>query len=113
MAKTVKNLPATWKTSVRSLGQEDPLEKEMATHCGILAWRISWTEDPGRLQSTGVAKESNTTEQLMPTIKWFLRNKLFNPSLLPSEPTEPMVVLLVTVSPVPSTRAGPLYTFGS
>ena len=43
----------------------------------------------------------------MPTIKWFLRNKLFNPSLLPSEPTETMVVLVVTMSPVPSTRAGP------
>ena len=40
-----------WETWVRSLGQEDPLEKEMATHCSILAWRIPWTEEPGGLQS--------------------------------------------------------------
>ena len=49
MAQMVKHLPAMQETSVRSLGQEDPLEKEMATHCSILAWRIPWTEEPGRL----------------------------------------------------------------
>ena len=49
----VRNLPAMWETCVQSLGQEDPLEKEMATHSSILAWRIPWTEEPGRLQSTG------------------------------------------------------------
>ena len=49
----VKNLPAMQETWVRSLGQEDPLEKEMATHSSILAWRIPWTEEPGGLQSTG------------------------------------------------------------
>ena len=48
---------------VRSLGQEDPLEKEIATHSSILAWEIPWTEEPGGLQSTG-RKESDTTEQL-------------------------------------------------
>ena len=53
MAQTVKNLPAAWETWVRSLGQEDPLGKGMATHCSILAWRISWTEELGRLQSVG------------------------------------------------------------
>ena len=47
----VKSLPAVQETCVQSLGQEDPLEKEMATHSGILAWRISWMEEPGRLQS--------------------------------------------------------------
>ena len=47
----VKNLPAMQETWVQSLGQEDPLEKEMATHPSILAWRIPWTEEPGRLQS--------------------------------------------------------------
>ena len=47
----VKNLPAMWETWVRSLGQEDPLEKGMATHSGILAWKIPWTEKPGELQS--------------------------------------------------------------
>ena len=49
----VKNLPAMQETWVRSLGQEDPLGKEMATHSSILAWRILWAEEPGRLQSTG------------------------------------------------------------
>ena len=47
----VKNLTAMWETWVRSLGQEDPLEKGMATHSSILAWRIPWTEDPGGLKS--------------------------------------------------------------
>ena len=42
-----------WETQVRSLGQEDPLEKEMVTHPSILAWKIPWTEEPGRLQSMG------------------------------------------------------------
>ena len=53
MAQTVKNLPAVQETSVRFLGQEDPLEEGMATHSNILAWRIPWTEEPGRLQSIG------------------------------------------------------------
>ena len=53
MVQTVKNLPAMWETWVRFLDQENPLEKGMATHTGILAWEISWTEEPGGLQSTG------------------------------------------------------------
>ena len=48
-----KESPAMWETQVRSLGQEDPLEKEMATHSSILAWKIPWTEEPGGLQSVG------------------------------------------------------------
>ena len=52
VAQTVKRLPPVQETRVQSLGQEDPLEKEMATHSSILAWRISWTMEPGRLQST-------------------------------------------------------------
>ena len=51
MAQIVKNLPAMRETQVQSLGWEDPLEKEMATHSNILAWRIPWTEQPGGLQS--------------------------------------------------------------
>ena len=47
----VKNLPAVQETQVQSLGREDPLEKEMATHSSILTWRIPWTEEPGGLQS--------------------------------------------------------------
>ena len=53
MAQMVKNLPAMQETRVRSLGQEDPLEKGMAAHSSILSWRIPWTEEPGRLQSLG------------------------------------------------------------
>ena len=53
MAQMVKNLPAMQKTQLRSLGQEDPLEKGMAIHCSILAWRIPWTEELGWLQSMG------------------------------------------------------------
>ena len=50
----VKRLPAMGETWVQSLGREDPLEKEMATHSNIVAWRIAQTEEPGRLQSTGL-----------------------------------------------------------
>ena len=53
MAQTVKRLPTMWETQVQSLGQEDPLENEMASHSSTLAWKIPWTEDPGRLQSMG------------------------------------------------------------
>ena len=52
MAQLVKRHPAMWETWVQSLGWEDPLEKEMATHSSTLAWRIPWTEEPGGLQST-------------------------------------------------------------
>ena len=59
VAQMIKNLLAMQKTWVRSLSQEDPLEKEMATHSSIVAWRIPWTEEPGGLQSMGVT-ESRT-----------------------------------------------------
>ena len=61
----VKNLPAKQETRVQSLGQEDPLEKGMATHSGILTWEIPWTEEPGRLQSIGLqgVVRSLATEQ--------------------------------------------------
>ena len=53
VAQTVKRLPAMQGTWIQSLGQEDPLEKEMATHFSTLAWKIPWMEEPGRLQSMG------------------------------------------------------------
>ena len=53
MVQRVKRLSAMQETWVQSLGQEDPLEKEMATHSRTIAWKIPWTEEPGRLQSTG------------------------------------------------------------
>ena len=61
VAQEVKNLPAMQEAWVQSLGWEDPLEEEMATHCSILAWRYPMEEEPGGLQSWG-HKESDTTE---------------------------------------------------
>ena len=54
MAQTVKRLPAVWETWVQFLGQEDPLEKEMATHSSTHAWKIPWMEKPGGLQPIGL-----------------------------------------------------------
>ena len=59
VAQRLKCLPAMRETWVRTLGQEDPLEKEMATHSSILAWRIPWTEEPGGLQSTRSQRVGN------------------------------------------------------
>ena len=56
VAQKVKHLPAMWETWAQSLGQEDPLEKEMATYSCTLAWKIPWTEKPGRLQSMGLQR---------------------------------------------------------
>ena len=64
VAQRLKRLPPMPETWVWSLGQEDPLEKEMATHSSILAWRIPWTEEPGRLQSMGSQRVRQETEQL-------------------------------------------------
>ena len=61
MAQRLKRQPAMWETWVRFLGREDPLEKEMATHSSIVAWRIPWTEELGGLLSTG-RRESDTNE---------------------------------------------------
>ena len=60
VAQMIKHLPTIWETWVRSLGQEDSLEKEMATHSSTLAWRIPWIEEPGRLQSMGSQKSDTT-----------------------------------------------------
>ena len=71
VARTVKHLPTMLETQVRPLGREDPLEKEMATHSSIPAWRIPWTEEPGGLQSMG-SKESDRTERLLFTLTTLL-----------------------------------------
>ena len=68
VAQMVKNLPATQETQVRSLGREDPLEKEMAAHSSTLAWKIPWMEEPGRLQSMGsqrVGPSSSSSRQAL------------------------------------------------
>ena len=72
MAQRLKHLPAMQETWVRSLGREGPLEKEMATHSSILAWRIPWTEELGGLQSTG-SQRVDTTEQFH-FLSFFPRN---------------------------------------
>ena len=64
MGQRLKLLPAMWETWVQSLGWEDPLEKEVATHSSILAWRIPWMEEPGGLYSPRGRKESDMTELL-------------------------------------------------
>ena len=64
VAQMVKNLPAMWKTQVQSLGQEDPLEKEMAPHSDILAWEIPWTEEPAGLPSMGLQKSQTWKENI-------------------------------------------------
>ena len=71
VVQRLKLLPAMWETWVPSLGWEDPLEKDMATHSSILAWRIPWREELGGLQSTG-CKESDATEQLHFTLVVYL-----------------------------------------
>ena len=63
VAQMVKNPPAMQETQFPLLGQEDPLEKGVATHSSVLVWRIPWTEEPGGLQSMGL-QESDTTERL-------------------------------------------------
>ena len=60
VAQLVKNLPAVQETQVQSLGQKDPLEKEVATHSSVLAWKILWTEESGGLQSMGSQKSDTT-----------------------------------------------------
>ena len=64
VAQMVKRLSTMRETRVRSLGWEDPLEKEMAIHSSTIAWKIPWTEEPGRLQSMGTRKELDTAERL-------------------------------------------------
>ena len=67
VAQTVKNWPAMQETWVLPLGQEDPLEKEMATHSSILAWRIPWTEEPGGLQSMGSQSRTRLSDSYRTT----------------------------------------------
>ena len=75
VAQMVKNLPAMWETKVWSLGQEDPLEKEMATHSSTLAWKIPWMEEPGRLQSMGSQRVGNNWATSL-SFSFFLSYKL-------------------------------------
>ena len=70
VAQIVKNLPAMQEAWVQSLGQEDPLDKGMATHSSILAWRIPWTEEPAGLQSTGSQSRTRLSERLKVKVRF-------------------------------------------
>ena len=82
-----------WDTWARSLGQEDPLEKEMATHSSILAWRTPWSEELGGLQSTG-RKESDMTERLHFTVVYRPGSVFRSPADLISSTSQPQLLLL-------------------
>ena len=77
VAQTLKNLPVMREIQVQSLGQEDPLKTETATHPSILAWKIPWTEEPGRLQSTGLQRVRNDWVTSLSLQYLFLCLKLF------------------------------------
>ena len=72
----VKGLPAMWKTRVRSLGREDSLEKEMAIHSILLAWKIPWMEEPGRLQSMEVTKCWTRLNDF--TLSFFIKGRVYH-----------------------------------
>ena len=85
MAQTVKNPPARWENWVLSLGQENPLEKGMATHSSILAWRIPWTEESDGLQSMGLDTTECLTLSLSLSIMFYHRSPVIcSTSLFPA-----------------------------
>ena len=90
VAQRLKCLPGMWETRVRSLGREDPLEKEMATYSSTLAWRIPWREEPGRLQSMGSQRVrhdwATSLHFILPRSKLLLISWLQSPSVLILEP---------------------------
>ena len=90
MAQMVKNPPAMWETWVQSLDQEDPLEKGMATHSILPAWRIPWTEEPGGLQSMGLQRVRHS---------WTANTHTHNPlqTQLPSRETDGMMCVCSTL----------------
>ena len=116
MAQRLKRLPAMRETWVRSLGWEDPLEKEMATHSSILAWRIPWTEEPGGLQSSGSQRVGQ--DRATSLFTFFHMPYVFSyPHILTTHPSFPLHHHpgLVTVVPHPTHRSdllsGPYISF--
>jgi len=101
----VKNLPAMWETQVPSLGREDPLEKGMATHSRVLAWRIPWTEEPDGLQSMG----SQSQMQLTLSLSWLYMLRLVSrscPTLCDPKDWSPPGSSVHGDSPGKNTRVG-------
>ena len=85
VAQRVKRLPTMRETQVRSLGQEDPLEKEMTTHSSTLAWKIPWTEKPGRLQSMGSQRVGHDWATFLPFLSFPSSLTTANPALCSGE----------------------------
>ena len=104
----LKNLPAVLETWVQSRGREDPLEKEMATHCSILAWRIPWTEEPGWLPSMG-QEELDVAERLALSLFTFKPTTLLPLPVSPSPVQLPLFSLLLC--PPLKVRSPPLPPF--
>ena len=90
VVQTVKNLPEMQETCVQSLGWEDPLEKERTTHSSILAWRIPWTEEPGRLQSLGWQRGEHDWVTNMVLIIMVINR--FHPLFASKDPHEPLQI---------------------
>ena len=89
MAQRIKCQPAMRETQVRSLGREDPLEKKMATHSSILAWRIPWMEEPGGLQFSSVAQSCPTLGDSMDCREYWSGLPSLSPGDLPDPGIEP------------------------
>ena len=106
VAQMVKNLPAMQETQVQSLGQENPLEKGMATHSSILAWRIPWTEEPGRLQSMGFPRP-----EYWSGLPFLSPGDLSDPGIKPKSPVSPALAdgFFATELPGRSLHSNKLY----
>ena len=100
VAQRIKRQPAMRETPVRSLGWEDPVEKEMATHSNILAWRILWTEEPGELQSTGSQRVGHDWATSL-SLSFFPTWSLFQSLCLPSPSPSPALSLSPTAPRLP------------
>ena len=104
VAQMVKNLPTVWEIQIRSLGEEDPLDKGMATHSSILAWSIPWTEEPGRLQSMGLQRVGHDWAANISLSSWaglacVFSLRLFSPllRLIPRrQPSSPVLTYTLT-----------------
>ena len=120
MTQTVKNLRKMREIQVWFLGQEDPLEKEMAIHSSILAWRIPWTEDPGELQSMGSQRVKDKRLTLIFTLywHWYYPNSSLTSSAITLSPRDPCTLTLTPrycslLTPPPHSSTAPIWAIRS
>ena len=102
----VKNLPATQETQLQSLGEEDPLEEEMAPHSSYLAWRMPWTEEPGGLQSVGLQRAGRHWVTGVNTIKVYVSVLLSQVVPTSSSPTASSSLFLCVCVSLPTLQVG-------